>query len=128
MTAQQRLDDGRGSLRRPAGASVAIADWRRPAKPGALLQQDVLKPLNDDMPTQADPRQGPGAAAVIAVPLVVLGAACLTPLAIAGFGLTRLARGRVRGLAPDSLAAGRALWRATGAAIQALTDKPRDDH
>lgn len=59
--------------------------------------------------------------AFVTVPVVVVGAACMLPVAVAAFGATRLVQGRVEGIGADSVAAGRALWRATGVVLDALT-------
>lgn len=58
---------------------------------------------------------------LVAVPIVVAGAACLLPVAVTLFGVTRLAQGRWNGIGSDSAAAARAMWRATHAAVDALT-------
>lgn len=66
--------------------------------------------------------------AVVTVPIVAVGAACLLPVAVAAFGVTRLAQGRLAGIGSDSAAAGRALWRATGAVLEALTSPSAPRH
>lgn len=59
--------------------------------------------------------------ALVTVPVVVVGAACMLPMAVAAFGASRLVQGRFEGLGTDSVAAGRALWRATGVVLDVLT-------
>lgn len=66
--------------------------------------------------------------ALVTVPVVLAGAACVLPMAVAAVGVTRLAQGRFRGIGTDSVAAGRALWRAAGAAVDALTSPSAARH
>lgn len=60
--------------------------------------------------------------ALVTVPAVIVGAAVVTPVAIIGLGIGRLARGRFDGLGADTADTMRAVWRATTAAVDALTD------
>jgi hypothetical protein len=88
-----------------------------------LMQQDALDRLNRN---KNAPRRASAMPlhAVVTVPGVIVGAACILPLAVAGFSLGRLARGQLRGLGADTASTARAVWQATGATIDALTGRP----
>ena len=86
-----------------------------------LMEQQASTGLMKDLARLAAPARQRPLSALVTVPVVTIGAACILPVAVAAFGLTRLAQGRLEGLGSDSVAAARSLWRAKSAAVGALT-------
>ncbi|ONF97209.1 hypothetical protein [Sphingomonas jeddahensis] len=122
MSAQARFNEGPADSVNSVTLRMAIAHPMPAANAVHLMQQDARDRLNsnNDAPT---PASGMPLHAVVTVPGVIVGAACVLPLTVVAFSLTRLARGQIRGLGADAVGTARGVWRATGAAIDALTDR-----
>ncbi len=133
MTAQpdyRQFTDAMGQI---AAEPVAIAHPLYPAKALSPMQQEFsagvdgttsdAAPASPVIPTQEPSSHTKlSAAALLAVPAIVVGAACLVPLSIVTVGAVRLARGRTADLGTDAARAGQSVWRAAAAAIAAITD------
>ena len=115
----------------PDAALSIAASFAAPLLPANAvhsMQRDALVRLNSEEEAPLSQPRGGRLAAAIAIPAVVVGAACLVPLAVAGLGFSRIARGRVKGLGRDSVEVARATWRAGGAAVAVLSNRePRGD-
>lgn len=114
------------ACRAPDAAVSTAASLAAPSLPANAvhsMQLDALVRLNSEEEAPLSQPRGARLAAAIAVPAVVVGAACLVPLAVAGLGLSRIARGRVHGLGRDSVEVARATWRAGSAAVAVLSNR-----
>lgn len=122
MRVQPKSDRDERGEREQAAVPITIAQRAAAANAVHQMQRDVLTRLNGD---KGAPRRGTGVPlhAIVTVPGVIVGAACVMPLAVVAFGLNRLARGQINGLGADTAGTARAIWQATGAAIAALTDR-----
>lgn len=122
MSAQPKFNIGRIEADGPVSPRMAIAHQPAAANAVHLMQQDV----QDRLASETRPQRRAGGVplhALVTVPGVVVGAACVLPLAVAAFGVSRIARGRMRGLGADTASTARAMWQATGATIDVLTNR-----
>lgn len=129
MRTQPKFSDRHHVGDEDVAPSLTIAQCVPASNAVHQMQRDVQVRLIDDRSNKAveaeDARRvngGPSLHALVTVPAVIVGAACVMPLAVVGLGVARLARGRVQGLGGDTADTARAVWRATAIAIDVLTD------
>jgi hypothetical protein len=122
MGAQRRLDNELGGQADRGIRPVAVADPRLAGNVVHLMHQDVLARLNSDK--DARRRHRVPLHAMVTIPVTIVAATCLVPVAVATFGIARVVRGRLRGLGTDSAVAARAVWHVTDAAVRTLMDQP----